>query len=166
MCLGRPFSLTATIARGEQRGRTLGIPTANLDPQEIANFIIPADGVYAGYAAVTKPRGRQTKRQKLLKIKNPQSKILNPPPPPRSPSASNPPSATPPLTVEAHLLDTDFDGYGRTLTLYFTRWLRDQTRFPGLDTLKQQLQRDIQQVRDLASKHPSPALSALLPVPL
>ncbi|MEM7627146.1 MAG: bifunctional riboflavin kinase/FMN adenylyltransferase [Planctomycetota bacterium] len=139
-CLGRPFCLTATVARGEQRGRQLGIPTANLDADEIAPYIVPADGVYAGLASLAPGPG-------------------SPPPAPSReiPAAISvgvkPTFGKKTLTVEAHLLDFDgpsetTDVYGQTLTLHFARWVRDQYPFPGVDALRTQLQRDIRQVRD------------------
>ncbi len=161
-CLGRRFSLTATIARGEQRGRTLGIPTANLDAQDLAPYIIPANGVYAGFATLGPPKPDPT------------------PGGSRSKSTTDPPAAIPAaisigikptfgqtaLTVEAHLLDTDFDGYGREITLYFERWIRDQHPFPDLDALRHQLHRDIDQVRRAAEpRRGFSVLSPLIPAP-
>lgn len=134
-CLGRPFSLTATVVQGEQRGRQLGIPTANLDPHQLAPMIIPADGVYSGYASFDQSPRPQT-----------------PDPKPQCPAAISvgvkPTFGQKTLTVEAHLLDHDADLYGQTITLHFARWVRDQYPFPGVDALRHQLQRDIQQVRD------------------
>ena len=53
--LGRPFSMRAQVVRGEQRGRTIGWPTANLDAEEFAQhqLLIPADGVYAGFGRLS-----------------------------------------------------------------------------------------------------------------
>ena len=50
--------------------------------------------------------------------------------------------------VEAHLLDFDGDLYGQPLTVRWTRWLRDQRTFEGIDDLRQQLVRDVTNVRN------------------
>lgn len=137
-CLGRPFCLTAAVARGEQRGRQLGVPTANLDADQIAPYIVPADGVYAGLAT-------------LASTNSPSHASNLKPQPSTIPAAISvgvkPTFGKKTLTVEAHLLDFDNDLYGQTLTLHFARWVRDQYPFPGVDALREQLGRDIQQVR-------------------
>jgi riboflavin kinase/FMN adenylyltransferase len=125
-CLGRPFTLTSTVVQGEQRGRTIGIPTANLDLETLNDHMLPADGVYAGYAILSGDDRRHT----------------------AAISVGNKPSfGKVQLTIEAHLLDFAGDLYGQTLTLAFTHWIRDQIRFPTLDTLREQLTRDIDRVR-------------------
>lgn len=125
-CLAAPFSLTGTVIKGEQRGRTLGFPTANLDLDALNEFMLPADGVYAGEAH-------------------------GPGLPHAYPAAisvgQKPSFGKVQLTIEAHLLDFDDDIYGQTLTLNFNHWLRDQSRFPSVDALCEQLGRDIQRVR-------------------
>ncbi len=127
-CLGRPFALTATIVKGEQRGRTLGFPTINLDLDQLDDYILPADGVYAGYAHL--PATNQTH--------------------PAAISVGVKPSfGKDQLTIEAHLPGFDAELYGQTVTLGFQHWLRDQSRFPGIDALKAQLDRDIEKVKSL-----------------
>ena len=125
-CLGRPFALTASVVKGEQRGRTIGFPTINLDLGRFNDHMLPADGVYAGSAHL--PDADQTF--------------------PAAISVGNKPSfGTVSLTIEAHLLDFSDDVYGQTATLSFHRWLRDQSRFPSVETLKAQLHRDVEKVR-------------------
>ncbi len=129
LALGRPVELRSTVVRGEQRGRTLGFPTLNLDLRPLHGFLLPAQAVYAGqailddqcYAAAvsigTKPSfGRST------------------------------------VAVEAHLLDFTGEAYGRSVCLRLTRHLRDQTRFPSVELLVAQLRRDVEQVRGHALK--------------
>lgn len=147
--LGEPFTLTATIVRGEQRGRTLGVPTVNLDPDALNGFIVPADGVYAGYAEL------------LHEPDHPHPADAQSPtdPPPRFPAAISvgvkPTFGRDVLTVEAHLLGYDDASqgrelYGRTVRLGFARWLRDQYAFPGVEALRDQLRRDIRRTQSLA----------------
>ncbi|MEZ6191363.1 MAG: riboflavin biosynthesis protein RibF [Phycisphaerales bacterium] len=127
-CLSEPFILTSTIIQGEQRGRTIGIPTANLDLDKLNDHMLPADGVYAGYAIISGDDRRHT----------------------AAISVGNKPSfGKVQLTIEAHLLDFAGDLYGQTLTLAFTDWIRDQIKFPTLDALREQLARDIDKVRGL-----------------
>jgi riboflavin kinase/FMN adenylyltransferase len=125
-CLGQPFSLTSEIVKGEQRGRTIGIPTVNLDLTTLDDHMLPADGVYAGQAY-----GPGTDRSYTAAI-----------------SVGNKPSfGKIQLTIEAHLLDFSDDLYGQQLTLEFHHWIRDQIRFPNPDALRQQLARDIEKTR-------------------
>mgnify|MGYP006269302415 FL=1 len=154
--LGRGFSLTAPVARGEQRGRTLGIPTANLDAEALARFIVPADGVYAGVAEVLPP-GQEVTHQTGEPRDTGQSTGTAADAPTRYPAAISvgikPTFGVRTLTVEAHLLGyTPEPGealYGRVLRLSFARWLRDQYAFPGPGPLREQLQRDVGETRRL-----------------
>ncbi len=120
-CLGRPFVLTATIVQGEQRGRTLGFPTANLSPDDLQGRILPADGVYAARAQLQD--GRTFPAAVSIGLK--------------------PTFGGHALTVEAHLPGFSGDLYGSRLSLHFARWLRDQSPFPGVESLKSQLHRDV-----------------------
>ncbi|MEO0515414.1 MAG: bifunctional riboflavin kinase/FMN adenylyltransferase [Planctomycetota bacterium] len=149
-CLGRPFSLTADVVKGEQRGRQLDIPTANLDARQIAPHIIPADGVYAGLAELSGEGPSEPAGHYACAIS----------------VGVKPTFGTKALTVEAHLLDYDpspaDDLYGQPITLHFARWVRDQYPFPGVGPLREQLFRDIEQTRRWhAAGHLAP-----IPVPL
>lgn len=144
-CLGQPFCLTATVVRGEQRGRQLGIPTANLDADQIAPHIIPADGVYAGIAELAGDHAEAEAEAEAEAQASPQRWAC------AISVGVKPTFGIKALTVEAHLLDyepaVDDDLYGRPLTLHFARWVRDQYPFPGVDALREQLHRDIEQTR-------------------
>ncbi len=121
-CLGRPYQICGTIVKGDQRGRTIGFPTANFDywPEQL----LPANGVYAAYAWVGDTR---------------------------YPAATNvgvrPTVNGHHVTVEAHLLDFDGDLYGQTLRLEFINHVRAEKKFAGLDELKAQIDHDVQQIR-------------------
>ncbi len=125
--LGRPFRLSGQVVAGAQRGRTLGIPTANLAISEERAF--PATGVYACRAHWDGA--------------TPQSAVTN--------IGFRPTfnSSTPTLTVEAHLLDYSGDLYGRELTLDFVARLRPEMKFPGVDALVAQIRADIATARRL-----------------
>lgn len=137
-CLAQPFALTAAVVRGEQRGRTIGFPTANLSPDDLAPFMLPPDGVYA-CAATLSDASRRTPQPSLMAAVS-----IGPKPTFRGTQ----------LAVEAHLIDPPLDLipdpdalYGQDLTLAFHRFLRDQQRFPSLDALTAQLARDVDHAR-------------------
>jgi riboflavin kinase / FMN adenylyltransferase len=125
--LGRPHTVRGTVIRGEQRGRTLGFPTANLSPK-LEGFI-PADGVYAGWLTVD--------GDKL----------------PAAISVGNNPTfdGVPERQVEAHVLDRDLDLYGKTVEVSFVSRIRGMEKFDGVDALVAQIGRDVSQVRALVS---------------
>jgi riboflavin kinase/FMN adenylyltransferase len=119
--LGRPYSLAGEVTGGAKRGRSIGIPTANLALWE--KRAVPASGVYVTwatlddkrYGSVTNIGVRPTFEDKLLAP-----------------------------VVEAHLLDYDDDEfYGQTLRLDFISRLRGEQRFAGVDELVAQIHRDI-----------------------
>lgn len=126
--LGTPFVFSAEVARGDQRGRELGYPTANLVPT--AGYCTPGHGVYAGRAELA---GGETK-----------------------PAAIN--VGTRPMfesvlgeLIEAYLLDFDGDLYGQQLRVEFLERLRGEAIFESVDDLKQQMAADVEATRDLAS---------------
>lgn len=149
LCLGRPFTVTGVVARGEQRGRTIGVPTLNLNATDLPGLVMPADGVYAGKVVIQHDvtEGVRPPAIQLAAIS------VGTKPTFKGPDGDR--------VIEAHLLDmpTGTDLYGRTVTVRFIRWLRDQHRFPGLAALKAQIARDIAAVRRLAAAgklaHPS-----------
>lgn len=117
--LGRPYSVAGPVISGDRLGRQLGFPTANLDP---AGLALPPNGVYAARVLLD----GQTHRA-VANIGH-------------RPTLQNP---TPPLRLETHLLDFSHDLYGREIELVFVERLRDETRFPSLDALRDQIARDI-----------------------
>ena len=139
-CLGRPFELTGEIVKGEQRGRTIGTPTANLDPACWQGIIVPMDGVYAG--SVCFEDEPDTLHPAAISV------------------GVKPTFGHDQLTIEAHLIDYTTDSpdalYGRPARFAFARWVRDQYPFPGIDALTQQLRRDIDTARALMAEHASP----------
>lgn len=123
--LDRPFRISGTVTHGQQRGRTIGFPTANLGA--IENHI-PATGVYA--ARVSLNGG-----QKLLSAVN----------------IGHLPSidAQLPLSVEAHILDWQGDCYGQNITIDLYQRIRSEQKFSSLDELQAQIARDVHAVRAL-----------------
>lgn len=117
--LGRAYSLAGTVVHGDQLGRQLGFPTANLD---VSGLLLPPGGVYAVHAIVNGNAYRA-----LANIGS-------------RPTLK---SAMPQTRVEAHLLDFKGDLYGQELEVAFLEKLRDERVFPSLSALKEQIARDI-----------------------
>jgi riboflavin kinase/FMN adenylyltransferase len=119
VCLGRTYVLRGEVVTGHQRGRQIGVPTANLrcDAQ-----LIPADGVYIGRCAVDG-------------IPYPAALSIG----------TLPTFGDSARQIEAHLIGFSGDLYGRTLNVEVTDWLRDQWKFQSVDALKQQIALDLNQ---------------------
>jgi len=126
-CLGRPYALYGQVISGQGRGRLLEFPTANIDPGE---QIVPADGVYAGWATVG-----STSRPAAVSIG-------------RKPTLG--PGGR---TVEAFVLDVESgertEFYGQAMTVTFLRRLRDQQKFEDADALRGQIAKDVERVRQI-----------------
>jgi riboflavin kinase/FMN adenylyltransferase len=123
--LGRLYSVTGPVIPGDGRGRTIGIPTANLDvPTE---KVIPLNGVYACWGLVDGTRHRAVANLGVRPTFT-GGDVL-----PR---------------VEAHLLDYSSDLYGKTITLEFVERLRGEQKFASAEALVAQIRADIQQAKE------------------
>lgn len=120
--LGRPYSMGGRVVRGVGRGRTLGFPTANVEPDRPLS--IPT-GVYACHATIDGEA---------------HPAVVN--------IGVRPTFAEQTLAVEAHLLDFSGDLYERVLRLAFVRRLRGERKFPGPEALKRQIVHDIAVARE------------------
>ena len=129
--LGRPHRVEGVVVRGAQRGRTLGIPTANLEtPPHTA---IPADGVYAGWLASLDETGAEVERW-----------------PAAISVGTNPTFDGQYRVVEAYALDRDdLDLYGVHVAVDFAARLRGMARFDTVDELIAQMRLDVDQARSL-----------------
>ena len=127
--LGREHRIHGIIVRGDQRGREIGYPTANLEPAPWS--AVPADGIYAGRLV----RGRE-----LL--------------PAAISIGTNPTFAGTERRVEAFVLDFAGDLYGEHVALAFTARLRDTLRFDGVAALTEQMAQDVECTRALVVDHP------------
>ena len=128
--LGRPFRADGVIVKGEQRGRALGYPTANLDMAD--NAAVPADGVYAGRVCRLETDGTRTELG-LGAIS----------------VGTNPTFDGQHRTVEAFILDFDADLYGDVLGVEFAHRLRGMVRFDSIEALIEQMDADVVQARAL-----------------
>ena len=122
--IGRTFALPGVVVRGVGRGKTLGFPTANLEPPDA--IAVPKDGIYATWASIddvsymaatsigSRPTFNETNR-----------------------------------TIEAFILDFDGDLYGREVRLKFVRRLRDEAKYDAIEDLQAQVDIDVEQTREI-----------------
>jgi riboflavin kinase / FMN adenylyltransferase len=124
--LGRPHRLEGIVVRGDQRGREIGFPTANLRCGRYA--AVPADGVYAAW--LVRRRGGQ-------------------PLPAAVSIGTNPTFSGRERRVEAYVLDFDGDLYGEQVALDFAVRLREMRRYEGIEPLVAQIRQDVEETRDV-----------------
>ena len=135
ICLGRAYTLEGQVVEGFRRGRTIGVPTANL---AVPDQLVPADGVYAGRCVIDAKSYAAAVSIGVAPTFQGESR----------------------RQIEAHLIGFSGDLYGRTLHLELLDWTREQLRFNGIDRLKKQLSRDIALAEQLlAYRHPEQALA-------
>jgi len=117
--LGAPFALEGEVVSGDRRGRELGMPTANLVPDD--RVVIPGHGVYAatvdGRPAAVNVGVRPTFETGRG------------------------------VLVEAHLIDFEADLYGQTIRITFLERLRGERRFDSIEGLVEQMRADVEQAR-------------------
>ncbi|GGC97310.1 bifunctional riboflavin kinase/FAD synthetase [Pontibacillus salipaludis] len=122
--LGRPYQIRGTVVTGDQRGRTIGFPTANLSVSE--DYLLPKVGVYAvrvvhnnsSYYGMANIGYKPTFQD--IKV----------------------------LSVEINLFDFEADLYGEELTVEWHAFIRDEVKFNGVDHLIDQLQKDEAEIRN------------------
>lgn len=125
--LGRPYAIGGRVVRGQQLGRTLGFPTANLRfPRTPA-----LSGIYATWV----------------------HGVYETPWPSVSSFGTRPTVAGVEPLLEAHLFDFQGDLYGRHIQVEFVAKLRDEEKFDGLPALTEQMHRDAAQARHILSEH-------------
>lgn len=126
-CLGAPFMVEGTVVKGEQRGRELGFPTANIVPDP--RLVTPGHGIYAAFAdgvpAAVNVGVRPTFDSDLG------------------------------VLIEAHLIDREEDLYGRTLRVALVEKLRGEERFESAEELIGQMRRDVADAREVCASFTS-----------
>ena len=130
--LSRPYTLRGEVVQGAQRGRVLGFPTANVLPA--FNQLVPPVGVYAGTARITSAAGARIE-QAVINIGY------------RPTFAAGAGSDEKTATIEAHLLDYKGDLYGQVVEIGLRKFLRDEQKFDGLESLTNQIAQDCQVAR-------------------
>jgi riboflavin kinase/FMN adenylyltransferase len=121
--LGGPFLFEGEVVHGDKRGRTLGMPTANVVPDD--RLAVPGHGVYAGWAHGHPAAINVGVRPTFQTGRG--------------------------LLIEAFLLDFEGDLYGQTLRIAFLERLRGEKRFDSVDALVDQMQRDVDQARAICA---------------
>jgi riboflavin kinase / FMN adenylyltransferase len=124
--LGRPYVVRGEVVVGDKRGRTIGFPTANVLPDPA--LVVPARGVYAGFARVGKESYAACTNVGV------------------APTFERRESR-----VEAYLLDFEGDLYGRVVDVSFVRRIREEKRFSGVEELKEQIARDVEEARRITN---------------
>lgn len=119
--LGRPYRVRGVVVEGDRRGRTLGFPTANLDPE---NEVLPAQGVYAGRLRAL-GEGASAELPAVVNVgRRPTFKEAGP------------------VLAEVHVIDWSGDLYGSRVEVSFLHHLRAEQRFPDVESLRRQIAAD------------------------
>jgi riboflavin kinase / FMN adenylyltransferase len=120
--LGRPYLISGKVIHGQALGRTLGFPTINLDVTE--SYVSPKPGVYIGTAEIHHKYGGNKVRYALI-------------------SAGYRPTVNgKDYLIEAHLIDFNGDLYGKRVSISFIHYLREEIKFPDLNSLINQMEQD------------------------
>ena len=125
--LGRPWEIDGRVIQGDQRGRELGFPTANLT---LGEYLRPAFGIYAIRAQIDRPGAPWIDGVANLGIR-PMWRVAEP-------------------LLEAHLFDFSGDLYGRTLRVRLIERLRPEQTFDSVDALVEQVALDMAAARERA----------------
>jgi riboflavin kinase/FMN adenylyltransferase len=118
-CLGAPFMVEGTVVEGDQRGRTLGFPTANIVPDD--RLAIPGHGVYAAFADGVPAAVNVGVRPTFDSGRG--------------------------VLIETYLIDREEDLYGRALRVAFVERLRGERRFAGVEELIAQMRIDVEEAK-------------------
>ena len=125
MMMTRVHEVAGTIVRGDERGRTIGFPTANLDPDPLQ---LPTDGVYAVVGRVLEEPGAPLLRGVAnLGVR---------------------PTFEAGRSVESHFFDFNGDLYGRRVRIGFVERIRGERKFASLEALKEQIERDCEAAKN------------------
>ncbi|MDR0265557.1 MAG: bifunctional riboflavin kinase/FAD synthetase [Sphingobacterium sp.] len=139
--LGYPFELTGTVIRGDQIGRTIGFPTANLQVHE-PHKLIPAYGIYAVevhiYNHIQNITTGEYREESPVSIAKGMGYIGTRP----TVDGMN-------RAIEISLFDFDQDIYGKTLRVKFLHFIRHDERFDSLEEMKAQIKADEVEIRNL-----------------
>ena len=136
--MGRPYEIIGKVQRGDQVGRKLGFPTANVDHSD---YLAPATGVYAVRAALA-DEGTHAARRWIDGVAN---------------FGRRPTVGGLKLLLEVHLFDFSGDLYGHRLRVRFIEYLRPEQKFDSLDALKAQIAADARHARRITGA-PRPTL--------
>ena len=136
--LGRPYAVVGPVVRGDERGRGLGFPTANVPPDGLA---APADGVYAGWLTVLDAAAGPGAVTGQVGARLPAAISVG----------TNPTfDGERERRVEAYVLDRDdLDLYDREVAVEFVARIRGMVRFEGVEALVETMRQDVERTREL-----------------
>jgi riboflavin kinase/FMN adenylyltransferase len=118
-CLGAPFMVEGTIVTGDQRGRELGFPTANIVPDD--SLVIPGHGIYAAFANGAPAAVNVGVRPTFETGRG--------------------------VLIETYVIDREEDLYGTEMRVAFVERLRGEKRFPGVEELITQMKVDVEEAK-------------------
>jgi riboflavin kinase/FMN adenylyltransferase len=124
--MGHPYRLQGMVTHGDQRGKSIGFPTANLDYAR--EKVLPAGGIYACWAYLSAERHMAAVNLGTNPTFTPDKQTLN---------------------VEAYLLDFDREIYGEVVLLEFVERLRDELKYESVEALVRQIEADVRQTREI-----------------
>ena len=127
-CLGAPFMIEGTVVSGDQRGRELGFPTANIVPDD--RLAIPGHGVYAAFADGVAAAVNVGVRPTFESGRG--------------------------VLIETYLIDREEDLYDKTLRVAFVERLRGERRFPGVEELIAQMRADVEDAKRVCASFTGP----------
>jgi riboflavin kinase/FMN adenylyltransferase len=131
--LGRPFALTGRVVKGDQRGREMGFPTANLGFEHDLP-LLPPFGVYAANVSIVDGESSHQLPNLLRGVMN---------------CGVRPTIASGlKLQIETHILDFSGDIYGKKIIFQPQKFIRTEMKFSGLEQLKMQIQNDVREARN------------------
>ena len=128
--LGGPFLLEGEVVKGDQRGRDLGFPTANIVPDD--SLVVPSHGVYAAWAH-GHPAAVNVGVRPMFETGRG-------------------------LLIEAYLIDYEGDLYGEALRVAFIERLRGERRFDSVEALIEQMELDVERTREICASMREPAV--------
>ncbi len=127
-CLGAPFMVEGEVVKGDQRGRELGFPTANIVPDD--RLAIPGHGVFAAFADGVPAAVNVGVRPTFESGRG--------------------------VLIETYLIDREEDLYGKTLRVAFVERLRGEKRFPSVEELVAQMRRDVEDAKRVCAAFQRP----------
>ena len=135
--LGRPWEIEGHILPGDQRGRTIGFPTANMD---LSDYVLPMFGVYAVEVALEDPATGYQSETWLPGVAN---------------LGERPTIGGGKILLEAHIFDFSDDIYGRLARVRLIDYIRPEVKFDGLDALQAQIADDAAAARRIIAALPA-----------
>jgi riboflavin kinase/FMN adenylyltransferase len=128
-CLGAPFMVEGEVVTGDQRGRELGFPTANIVPDD--RLAIPGHGVYAAFADGVPAAVNVGVRPTFESGRG--------------------------VLIETYLIDREEDLYGKVLRVAFVERLRGERAYPNIEELVEQMHRDVEDAKRVCANFQRPS---------